>query len=144
MFLGEYHRTLDDKGRIFIPSKFREELIKGIVVTKGFNERCLFLFSKDSWKKLQDKIVSLPITKKNIQKFLRWFCSSASEENMDQQGRIKIPQSLIKSAELNKDIVLVGISDRAEIWSKDKWLEYYKSADSEFVGKEVTFEELGF
>jgi len=144
MFLGEYHRVIDNKGRIFVPSKFREDLIKGIIVSKGFDERCLFLFSKDGWEKLQNKILSTPVTKKSTQRFSRWFFSSASEESIDQQGRTKIPQKLIEYAGLKKDIVLVGVSDRAEIWSEEKWAEYYKQADSEFLEKESTFEDLGF
>ncbi len=144
MFLGEYYRAIDKKGRIFVPSKFREDLIKGIVVSKGFDERCLFLFSIDGWEKLQERILSIPITKRNSQKFARWFFSSASEEKMDQQGRVKIPQSLIKFSGLKKEIVLVGVSDRAEIWPKENWDEYYKDADGKFMGKAETFEELGF
>ena len=144
MFLGEYHRVIDNKGRIFIPSKFREDLIGGIIVSKGFDERCLFLFSKDGWKRLQDKILATPVTKKNTRKFSRWFFSSASEESMDQQGRTKVPQNLIEYAGLKKDIVLVGVSDRAEIWSKEKWDDYYKQADLEFTEDDDTFEKLEF
>jgi len=144
MFLGEYHRVIDNKGRIFIPSKFREDLITGTIVAKGFDESCLFLFSKENWERLQNKILSGPITKKNTQIFSRWFFSSASVENMDQQGRVKIPKSLIDYAGLDKDIVLVGVSDRAEIWSKEMWEKYYSQANSQFTGKENTFEELGF
>lgn len=98
MFLGEYHRGIDNKGRIFIPSKFREGLIAGIIIAKGFDERCLFLFSKENWERLQNKILSGPITKRNTQIFSRWFFSSASMENMDQQGRVKIPKSLVDYA----------------------------------------------
>jgi len=144
MFLGEYRRVVDNKGRIFIPSKFREDLIGGIVVSKGFGERCLFLFSKDGWKRLKDKISATPVTKKNTQKFSRWFFSSASEESMDQQGRTKIPQNLIEHAGLKKDIVLIGVSDRAEIWAKEKWDDYYKQADLEFTEDNDTFEKLEF
>ncbi len=144
MFLGEYHRVIDNKGRIFIPSKFREDLIGGIIVSKGFDERCLFLFSKDGWKRLQDKILATPVTKKNTRKFSRWFFSSASEESMDQQGRAKVPQNLIEYAGLRKDIVLVGVSDRAEIWAKEKWDDYYKQADLEFTEDDDTFEKLEF
>jgi MraZ protein len=144
MFLGEYHRVIDNKGRIFIPSKFREGLIAGIIIAKGFDESCLFLFSKENWERLQNKILSGPITKRNTQIFSRWFFSSASVENMDQQGRVKIPKSLVDYAGLDKDIVLVGVSDRAEIWSKEMWGKYYSQADSQFTGKENTFEELGF
>jgi MraZ protein len=144
MFLGEYHRSKDIKGRIIIPSKFREELIGGIIIAKGFNERCLFLFSKDSWKNLQDRIMSGPVTKKNILVFSRWFFSSATEEVIDQQGRVKVPQNLIDYAGLDKDIVMVGVSDRVEIWSKELWSEYYNNAEKKFMEDSGTFEELGF
>ncbi len=144
MFLGEYHRVLDKKGRMFIPSKFREDLIKGIIVSKGFGEKCLFLFSREGWTKWQEKIMSLPLTKKNTQKFARWFFSSAVEETMDQQGRVKVPQNLIAYSSLKKEIVLVGVSDRAEIWSKEAWQDYYRQADGQFLGQDTTLEELGF
>ena len=144
MFLGEYHRTIDSKRRIFIPSKFREDLIKGMVVSKGFDENCLFLFSKDGWQKLEEKILSNPMAKRSIQGFSRWFFSSASEESLDQQGRIRIPQSLMIHAGLKKDIVLVGVSDRAEIWPKEVWKKYYDQADDQFTIDKNAFEELGF
>lgn len=144
MFLGNYHRTVDSKGRIFIPSKFREDLIKGMVISKGFDENCLFLFSKDGWQKLEEKILSNPLAKRSTQGFSRWFFSSASEENLDQQGRIRIPQSLMAHAGLKKDIVLVGVSGRAEIWSKEMWTKYYDRADGQFTMDKNAFEELGF
>ncbi|MCG9479353.1 MAG: division/cell wall cluster transcriptional repressor MraZ [Actinomycetia bacterium] len=144
MFLGEYKRVIDKKGRIFIPSKFREDLFSGVIISKGFDERCLFLFSREGWTKLRDRIISMPVTKKNTQKFSRWFFSSATEEGMDQQGRVKIPQSLIEYSQIKKDIVLVGVSDRAEIWAKEVWDEYYRQADDQFMGKDTTFEDLGF
>ncbi len=144
MFLGEYHRTIDSKRRIFIPSKFREDLIKGMVVSKGFDENCLFLFSKDGWKKLEEKILSNPLAKRSIQGFSRWFFSSASEESLDQQGRIRIHQSLMINAGLKKNIVLVGVSDRAEIWPEEVWKKYYDKADDQFTMDKNAFEELGF
>lgn len=144
MFLGEYHRTIDKKGRIFIPAKFREDLIKGIIISKGFDEQCLFLFSKDNWKRLEEKILTNPVAKRSTQRFSRWFFSSASEEAMDQQGRTRIPQNLIEYAGLKKDIVLVGVSDRAEIWAKEIWQKYYKQSDSLFTEDENAFEQLGF
>jgi MraZ protein len=144
MFLGEYYRTKDNKGRVFIPSNFREELRGGIVLSKGFDEKCLFLFSRDSWQALQDRIISGPIAKKNIQLFSRWFFASSRETEVDPQGRIKIPQELIEHAGLERDIVLIGVSDRIEIWAKAKWEEYYSKADTSFTGESGTFEELGF
>jgi len=144
MFLGEYHRTKDSKGRIFVPSPFREDLISGTVISKGFDEKCLFLFSKEGWKKLQEKILSGPIAKKNIQVFSRWFFSSAKEAALDPQGRIKIPQNLTEHAGIKKEIVLVGVSERVEIWDKKKWEEYYNQAESKFMGDDTTFEGLNF
>lgn len=144
MFLGEYHRTIDNKGRIFIPAKFREDLIKGIVISKGFDEKCLFLFSKESWKRLEEKIMANKIAERNTQTFSRWFFSSASEEAMDQQGRTRIPQNLIDYGEFKKDIVMVGVSDRAEIWAKEIWQRYYEKADSQFMGDKNAFEKLQF
>src|SRR4030043_1206733 len=142
MFLGEYHRTIDNKGRIFIPAKFREDLIKGIVVSKGFDEKCLFLFSKESWKRLEEKIMANKIAERSIQNFSRWFFSSASEESTDQQGRTRIPQNLIEYAGLKKDIVMVGVSDRAEIWAKELWQEYYRRAGAPFMGDKDAFEQI--
>lgn len=144
MFLGEYLRTKDTKGRVFIPSNFREELADGMVVSKGFDEKCLFLFSKENWQKLQEKILSGPIARKNLQEFSRWFFSSAREVETDPQGRIKIPQNLEEHATLGKEIVLIGVSDRMEIWSRENWEKYYQSADNRFMGDSGTFEELGF
>ena len=144
MFLGEHHRTIDNKGRIFIPAKFREEIIKGVIITKGFDEKCLFVFSKESWKRIQDKILDNPMAKRNTQRFSRWFFSSATMESIDQQGRTRIPQNLIEHADLRKDIVLVGVSDRAEIWSEENWDKYYDQTDSQFTGDQNAFEELGF
>jgi MraZ protein len=144
MFLGEYYRTRDSKGRVFVPSNFREGLIGGAVISKGFDEKCLFLFSEENWNKLQEKILSGPIAKKNTQVFSRWFFSSAIEAEMDPQGRIKIPQNLADYAGVNKDIVLVGVSERIEIWDKAKWEEYYNQAESRFMGDDATFEGLDF
>jgi len=144
MFLGEYYRTIDNKGRIFIPSKFREDLIKGIVVSRAYDERCLFLYSKENWNKLEDKVRSNKVAERNIQRFSRWFFSSASEEAMDQQGRIKIPQKLIEYAGLKKEIVMVGVSERAEIWAKEIWPKYYDQADSQFTEDKNAFEQLQF
>jgi MraZ protein len=124
MFIGEYHRTKDNKGRVFIPSKFREELIGGAVISKGFDERCLFLFSKEGWNNLRSKI--------------------QADEAIDPQGRVKIPQNLSEYANLDKDIVLVGVSDRVEIWSKQAWSSYYDETDNKFMSDDSTLEELGF
>jgi len=144
MFLGEYQRSLDNKGRIFIPTKFRENFTKGIaIISKGYDEKCLFLYSIENWQELVKRITVLPVTKIN-QEFSRWFFKSAHEEVIDGQGRVKIEKSLIEFSGLNKDIVLVGVSTRAEIWSLKTWESYSKSSDSKFSGNEKIFESIGF
>ena len=145
MFLGEYQRNLDNKQRLFIPTKFRDELSKGIaVISKGFDEKCLFLFSVESWEILANKITSTPVTNINIQKFSRWFFKSAHEEVLDSQGRIKIDKALAEHAGIKKDVVLIGVSTRAEIWAREMWEKYSDSAEEEFSGNKEAFESLGF
>jgi len=145
MFLGEYQRSLDNKGRLFIPAKFRESLSKGVaILSKGFDEKCLFLFSIENWEELVKKITNVPVTKINVQEFSRWFFKSAHEEAIDSQGRIKIDKSLMEFAGFKKDIVLVGVSTRAEIWSLESWESYSKSAEKKFSGNGKAFEDLGF
>ena len=145
MFLGEYQRNLDNKQRLFIPTKFRDELSKGIaVISKGFDEKCLFLFSVESWEILANKITSTPVTNINIQKFSRWFFKSAHEEVLDSQGRIKIDKALAEHAGIKKDVVLIGVSTRAEIWAREMWEKYSDSAEKEFSGNKEAFESLGF
>ncbi|MCL4386491.1 MAG: division/cell wall cluster transcriptional repressor MraZ [Actinobacteria bacterium] len=144
MFLGEYQRSLDNKSRLFIPVKFRENLSKNIaIISKGYDEKCLFLYSIENWTELVKRITALPVTKIN-QEFSRWFFKSAHEEVIDAQGRIKIDKSLAEFAELKKDVVLVGVSTRAEIWSRQFWESYSKSADEKFTGSKKAFEDLGF
>ena len=144
MFLGEYQRSLDNKGRVFIPTKFRENFTKGIaIISKGYDEKCLFLYSIENWQELVKRITILPVTKIN-QEFSRWFFKSAHEEVIDGQGRVKIEKSLIEFSGLNKDIVLVGVSTRAEIWSLKTWESYSKSSDAKFSGNEKIFESIGF
>ena len=142
MFLGEYYRTKDNKGRVFVPSNFREELRGGIVLSKGFDEKCLFIL-REGWQTLQNRIMSVPIARKTSG-VLKMVLSSAREAEVDPQGRIKIPQELSDHAGLDKDIVLIGVSDRIELWAKEKWEEYYSKADTSFTGESRTFEELGF
>jgi len=145
MFLGEYQRSLDNKGRLFIPAKFRENLSKGVaILSKGFDEKCLFLYSIENWEELVKKITNVPVTKINTQEFSRWFFKSAHEEVIDGQGRIKIDKSLMEFAGFKKDVVLVGVSTRAEVWSLESWENYSKTAEEKFSGSNKAFEDLGF
>ena len=122
MFLGEDSHTIDTKGRLIIPSKFREELGETFVVTKGL-DGCLFVFSDEEWKAFEIKLKSLPLTNKNARQFARFFVAGATPCELDKQGRILLPAPLREFAGLEKDVVLTGMLNRIEIWSKDKWNE---------------------
>lgn len=133
MLLGEYKHNVDAKGRVSVPSKFRGDLGQSFVVTKGL-DNCLYLYSKDEWKKFEDKLKNLPITSQEARSFVRFFFAGASECEVDKQGRINIPQNLREYAKIQKDVVIVGVSTRAEIWSNDNWNKYTNS-DSLDVSK---------
>lgn len=127
MFIGEYHHSIDDKGRLIIPSKFRDELGERFIVTRGI-ENCLFVYSEDSWTKIVNKLETLPFTKKDARQFIRFFLSGASEAEFDKQGRINITSPLISYANINKECVIIGTGDRLEIWSKESWDDFFTSA----------------
>lgn len=123
MFIGEYQHTLDDKGRIIIPSKFREELGEEFVMTKGL-DNCLFVYPKSEWMILEEKLKTLPLTNRDARAFVRFFFAGASECALDKQGRVLVPPNLREHSKLDKDAVVIGVSTRMEIWSKDEWDAY--------------------
>jgi len=139
MFLGEYYHTLDDKGRVALPSKFRKDLKSGAVVTRGL-DNCLFLYTKTAWQTLADKIAKLPISKANTRAFSRLMLSGAMEVEIDSQGRIILPEYLRKYAYLNKKLVVAGLYDRLEIWDEATWNSY--KSKTEKGSKEIA-EALG-
>ena len=120
MLMGEYNHTLDAKGRIIIPVRIREQLGESFVVSKGL-DGCLFAFPSGEWEKLVNKIQALPLTDKNARKFSRYLLAGASETELDKQGRALLPQTLREAAKLEKDVVLCGVGNRMEIWSKEAW-----------------------
>lgn len=120
MFMGEYNHTIDPKGRVIIPSKFREALGEEFVVTKGL-DGCLFVYDMKEWNVFEEKLKSLPITNKDARRFVRFFLAGAASVEVDKQGRILIPGVLRDFAELLKDVVLIGVASRVEIWSKERW-----------------------
>ena len=122
MFMGEYSHTIDAKGRIIVPAKFRESLGDNIVVTKGL-DNCLFVYTSEDWRKFEEKLRTLPLTNKDARKFTRFFLAGAAEMEIDKQGRILIPSVLREFAALEKDVVLVGVGSRIEIWDKARWNE---------------------
>ena len=126
MFIGEYHHTIDEKGRIIIPAKFREELGTNFIVTRGI-ENCLFVYSLDNWAKITDKLSSLPFTKKDARTFNRFFMSGATSVELDKQGRVNINAPLIDYAKLLKECVVIGTGDRLEIWSQELWNSFFDS-----------------
>ncbi|KNF09929.1 transcriptional regulator MraZ [Gottschalkia purinilytica] len=128
MFIGEYQHSLDNKGRIIIPAKFRDELGDNFIITKGL-DNCLFIFPKTEWNLFEQKIKSLPLTSKDARAFTRFFFSGAAECELDKQGRVLIPHNLREHSRLDKEAVIIGVSNRVEIWSKEEW-DYYNEDES--------------
>ena len=142
MFMGEYNHTVDPKGRLIIPAKFREQLGDEFVVTKGL-DGCLFVFPQNEWESFQGKLKTLPLINKDARKFSRFFMAGAAPCEMDKQGRILLPPVLREYADLQKDVVLVGVLSRVEIWDKGRWLENTYDED-EMDGIAEHMAELGF
>ena len=146
MFYGEHIHKLDKKGRIIIPSGFREiskeHYIEKFYVTRGL-DNCLFMFPEEEWKQQEAKFKNLSFTKKEARKFNRVFFSGAVEVVVDKQGRILIPYYLKQYADIKKDIMIIGVSSRIEIWSKDKWDEYYKASSESFEDVAEKLIDLG-
>ncbi|HEY4551049.1 MAG TPA: division/cell wall cluster transcriptional repressor MraZ [Bacillus sp. (in: firmicutes)] len=130
MFLGEYHHNVDTKGRLIVPAKFRDDLGEMFVLTRGLDQ-CLFGYPLNEWKIIEDKLKGLPMTKKDARAFTRFFFSGATECEIDKQGRINISSPLLNYAKIEKECVILGVSNRIEIWSQDIWNDYFsESADS--------------
>lgn len=126
MLVGEFHHNLDEKGRLTLPSKFRNELGEEFIVTRGI-ENCLFVYTMSEWNKIFNQLNNLPFTRKDVRNFNRFFLSGATTVEFDKQGRINITSLLISYANLKKECVIVGVGDRLEIWSKDSWEELYNN-----------------
>src|SRR5581483_2953769 len=123
MFIGEYQANIDDKGRIAIPVKFRTQLKTKVVVTRGL-DNSLFLYNMDEWKKLAEKLSSLPISTANTRAFSRLMLAGAMDCEVDKQGRIIIPLYLKEFAKINKRLIIAGLYNRIEIWSEELWITY--------------------
>ena len=131
MFYGEYFHSIDRKGRLILPAKFREtaksHFIEKFFVTRGL-DKCLFMLSEEEWRSQENKLKNMPFTKQQSRTFNRLYFSGAVEVVFDSQGRILLPQNLKDYAEIKKDVVIVGVSSRIEIWARDKWNEFYGSS----------------
>ena len=123
LLIGEYEHSLDTKGRVIIPSKLKEDIGEKFVVTKGL-DGCLFVYSQEEWKTFEEKLRTFPLTNKDARALIRFFLAGAMECEIDKQGRFLIPSNLREFAGLEKEIVIIGVLNKIEIWSKDKWLKY--------------------
>ena len=140
MFMGEYNHTIDAKGRLIVPSKFREALGDTFVVTKGL-DGCLFVYDNKEWNAFEEKLKSLPLTNKEARQFVRFFLAGAAEVEVDKQGRILIPNVLREFAGLAKDVALVGVGSRIEIWSRERFEDTAAFDDMDEIAEHMA--ELG-
>ena len=120
MFMGEYHHNIDEKGRLIMPSKFRNDLGETFVITRGIDS-CLFVYPKESWNNITSKLNELSFTKKDVRSFQRFFLSAATICEFDKQGRVSVTSPLADYADLTKECVIIGVNDRIEIWSKENF-----------------------
>ncbi len=143
MFMGEYQHIMDDKSRVIMPSKFREDLGHNFIMTKGL-DNCLFVYPKDEWIVLEEKLRQLPpLTNKDARAFVRFFFAGATECTLDKQGRVLIPGNLKEHAKLNKDAVIIGVSTRIEIWDKNEWDTYNEDDSLSYENIAEKMAELG-
>ena len=140
MFMGEYNHTIDAKGRLIVPAKFREILGDNFIVTKGL-DGCLFVYPNDEWQKFEEKLQTLPLTNKNARQFTRFFLAGAADVELDKQGRILLPAVLREFAGLEKEVVSVGVLKRIEIWDKNRWQDTNTYDDMDEVAEHMA--ELG-
>lgn len=129
MFMGEYHHTIDDKGRLIVPAKIRYELGSNFIVTRGL-DKCLAIYPSTEWSKVIDKYKQLPDTK-DARKFKRFLLSGATANDFDKQGRVNISIPLIDYAELERDCIIIGVDDHLEVWSKNNWESFIKENEDD-------------
>lgn len=141
MFMGEYEHTIDAKSRLIVPAKFREDLGDTFVVTKGL-DNCLFVYPMEEWRILEKKMRDLPFTRSDARAFSRFFFSGANECEVDKQGRLLIPANLRKYACLEKDVVIIGVASRVEIWSKELWERYNETTGSDYENIAEKLEDI--
>ncbi|MCK4802804.1 division/cell wall cluster transcriptional repressor MraZ [bacterium] len=141
MLIGQYRHSLDGKNRLFIPARLRQNVRK-FIITSGL-EGCLFVYTPENWRKITERLKTLPLTKADARKFLRTFLSGANECPVDDQGRILIPKTLCSYANIRKEVIVVGVLDRIEIWSKSNWERYQKEAEKQFVEVAEKLVDLG-
>jgi MraZ protein len=139
VFIGEYQHVLDTKKRVAVPAKFRAHFKKGIVVTRGL-DGCLFIYTSEEWRKIAEKLGSMPVGEKGTRSFIRMVLAGATDGKLDSQGRILIPEYLKKYAGLKKDVTIAGLFNRLEIWDSKIWDRYKKGAEK---NQDEVAEQLG-
>lgn len=142
MFLGEYHHSIDDKGRLAVPVKFRADLEHGAVITRGL-DGSLFLFPLEEWGKLAERLAGLPLGKANSRAFARLMLAGAMDVSLDKQGRVVIPEYLRGYAGIGKQVVIAGLYNRLEIWDTDRWATYKQATEGEAGNIAEQMGELG-
>lgn len=143
MLMGEFKHNIDSKGRLIIPAKFRDDLGEHFIVTRGL-DGCLFGYPQEEWKVIENKLKQLPLAKKESRQFTRFFYSAATECTLDKQGRINLPQTLVEHAGLEKACYVVGVSERFEIWSEDRWKTFSSEAEESFEDIAEEMIDFGF
>ena len=136
MLIGEYEHSLDAKGRLIMPAKFREDLGEKFIITKGL-DGCLFVFSSTEWTKFEEKLATLPISNKDARAFTRFFFAGAMDCELDKQGRFLISSNLRECAGLTKDVKIIGMNSRVEIWSKEKWTECDENISADDIAEKM-------
>ena len=138
MLIGEYEHSLDAKGRLIMPAKLRTDMGEKFIITKGL-DGCLFVFSQNEWSNFESKLKELPLTNKNARDFVRFFLSGATECEIDKQGRFLLVNTLREYAEITKEVIIIGVGTRLEIWNKDKWKKYNSN---ENISADTTAENM--
>ncbi|MBE6098542.1 MAG: division/cell wall cluster transcriptional repressor MraZ [Anaerovibrio sp.] len=142
MLMGEYMHSIDAKGRVILPADFRAELGDTFIVTKGL-DGCLFIYAQSEWDQLSEKLRQLPLAKTEARAFVRFFFAGARQVELDKQGRFLVPATLRQHASLQKDVVLIGVSSRIEVWSKEEWLKYNEDINPAVSAIAETLADLG-
>ncbi len=140
MLIGEYRHSMDEKGRVALPTKFRKTLGSGVVITRGV-DRCLFVYTRETWEKMAAKVAALPMNQRNNRAFARLMLAGAMDTVIDTQGRVMLPDFLRAYASLGKNLVIAGVHDRLEIWDEQEWGRFTKEAElhSEDIAENIEF-----
>lgn len=144
MFIGNFPHTLDDKGRLIMPSKFRKELGSNFFVTRGFNKGCLVVYTEEKWYDLREELKNSGLSGSEIAKLTRYLYSNAVNLDLDKQGRFLISKELREKAGIEKDVIILGISDKIEIWAKDNWDQYEEEINNDVEEMSEIFDKIGF